>query len=141
VELAVLAKELAAERATLPDYVADLIDGYTLPCYQFECVECLQKLTLVGLPVFFDAGSVGQTTYGLLICFLTLAIYSTYVPFANDRDNKLFQLCQTQTFFTLLASLVVRSFDQDDVASYAFDVMLSVMTYIPIAIGIRPSPI
>ena len=117
-ELEELAYESESERALLPSYIADLIDGYphghtqpqpqpnlnptsiqpqpspsssptqpspapTQPqpnpnptppppphryeprCYAFECVECLRKLALVGLPVFFDAGSIGQTTYGV----------------------------------------------------------------------------
>ena len=44
-------------------------------CYGFDIFECVRKLALVGVPVFFEAGGVGQAIFGLLICFLSFGMH------------------------------------------------------------------
>ena len=44
----------------LPEYVRKLTEGYDLRVYWFELFECARKILLVGMPVFFEVGSVEQ---------------------------------------------------------------------------------
>ena len=80
----------------MPQYIHKLIDGYDMRCYAFEIFECARKLLLVGVPVFFEAGGVGQATFGLFICFLSFGIYIAYRPHSDWGNNVLSQLCQVQ---------------------------------------------
>ena len=53
-------------------YLTPILLPYELRCFWWEIFECIRKLSLVGLPVFFEPGSTGQLMFGLLICFLTV---------------------------------------------------------------------
>ena len=61
-----------------------------------ELFECFRKILLVGMPVFFEMGSVAQLSYGLLVCFMSFGAYMLLSPYANDSDDRLSQLCQMQ---------------------------------------------
>ena len=39
--------------------------------FWFEIFECVRKIALIGLPVFFQQGSTPQLILGLLICFVS----------------------------------------------------------------------
>jgi hypothetical protein len=56
--------------------LAPILLPYELRTYWWELFECGRKLSIVGLPVFFEPGSSEQLTFGLLICFLTIAIFA-----------------------------------------------------------------
>lgn len=58
-------------RDELPTTIRKLTAGYELRTFWFESFECMRKIMLVGLPVFFPAGSPGQRVLGLVVCFLT----------------------------------------------------------------------
>ena len=71
--------------------------GYTLRTYDFELIECLRKLAIICLPIFFrPAGSVAQLIFGLLICFLTFGAYTATKPYEHAQTNLLAQLCQVR---------------------------------------------
>ena len=60
----------------MPSYVRKLLSGYAYRTFYFEIIDCVRKLLIVCMPVFFPAGSPGQLIFGLLICFLTFGAYS-----------------------------------------------------------------
>ena len=51
---------------------------YAMLCYAcfLEVFECVRKVSLVGLPVFFEPGSSEQLMFGLLVCFVTITIFA-----------------------------------------------------------------
>ena len=70
----------------LPDAVQKLILGYELRTYDFELIECVRKLAIVCLPVFFQpSGSISQLVFGLMVCFLTFGVYATRLAFESSR--------------------------------------------------------
>ena len=79
--LARLDAEEEALMDQLPDFVTKLISGYRLKCFWFEIFECVRKLALVCMPVFFPIGSDAQLVYGLCVCFLTFGVYMLLNPF------------------------------------------------------------
>ena len=125
-------------RAGLPDHVQKLIDGYDMDCYWFEIFQCVRKLALVGVPVFFDVGSVSQSTYGLLISFLSFGMYTAYHPYTQASNDRLEQITQIQIFFTLLMSIVLRSrvgeVTSEGTASNV-DILLSITSFLPMILG------
>ena len=132
--LAALDKEMAGTMEALPDYVRRLISGYELRCFYFEIFESFRKLALVGVPVFFEpAGGVGQLTYALLVCFITFGMYTALSPYVDDGEDRLAQLCQVQIFFTLLASLVVRT---DRERTESIDMLLSTLSLTPLVVAV-----
>ena len=121
-------------RENLPDYVQKLILGYELRVYHFELFECMRKLAIVCMPVFFrPSGSVSQLMFGLVVCFLTFGAYMLYSPYTKDGDDYLAQLCQCQIFFALLSSTALK-YDADDAGSN-MGVLLAVLTILPLAFG------
>ena len=97
-----------AKDGRVPAYVKKLIEGYDMRTYWFELFECGRKILLVGMPVFFDMGSIAQLVFGLMVCFLSFGTYMMLAPYANDSDDRLAQLCQMQIFFTLISSMMLR---------------------------------
>jgi len=120
------------ENVPLPSYVRKLIGGYERRTYWFEIFECLRKVMLVGLPVFFKPGSTGQLTLGLLICFFTYGLYCHFGPFVEDSDDILQTVCQVQIFFALLSSIILKADpDQEDTAN-----ILAIMLFVPPLLGL-----
>ena len=74
-------------RKALPDYVKKLIVGYELRVFYFEILECLRKLAIVCLPVFFSpTGSVSQLMFGLMVCFLTVTVLALIRPYKKANS-------------------------------------------------------
>ena len=74
---------------------------------RFEIFECVRKLSLVGLPVFFMPDSLEQLVFGLIICFLSFGMYTWYKPYRDSKDDSLQKLCQIQVFFALLSKIIL----------------------------------
>ena len=130
-----------ARDGRVPDYVRKLIEGYELRVYWFELVECLRKILLVGMPVFFEMGSVAQLSYGLLVCFLSFGAYMLLTPYTSESDDRLAQLCQMQIFFSLVASIMLRhareiSVSEGRAYNSNLDVLLCVLTFLPLGFGL-----
>ena len=45
-----------------------------LPADWFEIFECVRKILLILLPIFFEAESSEQLTCGLVVCFVTFGM-------------------------------------------------------------------
>ena len=96
-------------RALMPGKLRKLTNGYEMRTYWFEIFECGRKILLVAVPIFLPQDSAEQLTCGLIICFCTFGAYMMYAPFEDDGDDLLSQLCQTQIFFSLLSSIVIKA--------------------------------
>jgi len=84
----------------MTDAFAPTISGYSLNVFYFEIAESLRKLSLVGLPVFFDAGDPSQLIFGLIICFITFGLVcSTRIERRASEGSPLtpFQLVPTMS--------------------------------------------
>jgi hypothetical protein len=129
--------EEALLQADLPDYVQRMIAGYSMHHFWFEIFECIRKLALVCIPVFFEpAGSMPQLIFGLLVCFITFGEYMMSTPFADMFDNRLAQLCQVEIFFCLLSSIVLK-YDEYAIASpFVMDMFLSIIVPAPVVVVI-----
>ena len=91
--------------------------GYEMRTYWFEVFECLRKLALVGLPIFFEPGSSGQIILGLLVCFLAFGMYAHFAPYITPDDDTVAAASQTSIFFALLASLITSAYPDDVIMS------------------------
>jgi len=120
----------------LPASVLKMTEGYEFRTYYFEIIECFRKLALTGMPVWFEMGSVPQLTFGLLVCFFSFGAYMHLSPYDKEGDDSLSQLCQAQTFFALLASIILTSAVEDGPTNRNMGVVLCALTVLPVGFGI-----
>ena len=69
----------------IPAYIHRAMAGYALHYYYFEVFEMMRKLALVGVAVVFEPGSMEQASYGLLVCFFCVVVYSSCSPYVDRR--------------------------------------------------------
>jgi len=120
----------------LPGSVLKMTEGYEFRVYWFEIVECARKLALTGMPVWFEMGSTAQLTFGLLISFFSFGAYMLLNPFDKDSDDRLSQLCQAQTFFALLSSIILASAAEGGSTSRNMGVLLVLLTALPVGFAV-----
>ena len=71
-----LEEEQAALVGELPGYIKTLVgNGYAKRVFYFEIVECVRKLAIVCVPVFFEAGSATQLLFALIITSVIALIW------------------------------------------------------------------
>jgi hypothetical protein len=131
VRKAIEAREASGEalenlRGELPTTLRKLTAGYELRTYWFEIFECLRKITLIGLPIFFPPGSPPQLIFGLIICFLSYGAYCVYSPYVADDDDFLAQVSQVIIFFALVSSVVTNAFPDDPLMVVLLPALLAV---------------
>jgi len=85
--------------------------------------------------VTFEPGSLAQATYGLVVCFFCAILYSLCSPYVDPGEDRLAQLCQVLIFVVLLSSIVLRA-DRSDETSNGLDILLTVMTALPMVAAI-----
>eukprot|EP00966_Prymnesium_polylepis_P066490 1543751-Prymnesium_polylepis.1 len=88
------ARDLA--KKSLPGFFEEIIGPYELRVYYFEACECVRKISLVGLPVFFRPGTMEHIVLGLFICFFVFGSYVMLSPYIELKHNYASILCQTQ---------------------------------------------
>lgn len=120
----------ALARAALPGYFKKIIGPYELRCYWFEIFECIRKISLIGLPVFFNPGTTPQLVLGLLICFVSFGLYMMYSPYVKEKHDYVSQICQLQIFFALLAGVVLNATPTDQEV-YTLGVILIALQAVP----------
>ena len=99
--------------------------------------ECIRKLAIVCLPVFFQpAGSVGQLIFGLVVCFVTFGTLMVYAPYVDHKDDYFAQLCQVQVFFLLLSSLALKSGPGTLAGAANLDYLLVGLLIFPVFFGL-----
>ena len=133
------ARELARQGrmgVELPESVLKLTEGYELRVYYFEILECIRKLALTGMPVWFEMGSVTQLTFGLIVCFFSFGAYMMLAPYTKNHDDQLAQICQTQTFIALISAVVLEHGNPDAFINRNMGTLLIVLTILPIVFAI-----
>jgi len=122
-----LKEQLDAKSNLLPGKLRKLTAGYELRTYGFEVFECIRKMLLILVPIFFEPNSPEQLTIGLIVCFITYGAYMMYSPFIDPSDDMLSQVCQMQIFFSLLSSLILST----NPNSPTMAVLLPIMMLLP----------
>ena len=108
-----LEHEDVRERAALPSSISKLLKGYELRACWFEVFECVRKLAVACLPVFFQpSGSASQLLFGLMVCFVCFGAYVHFDPFEDRGNDIVARLCQVLTLtltltFTLTLTLTL----------------------------------
>ena len=126
------AEKLAVKRV-LPDFIQTLSgNGYAPFVFYFEIIECLRKLSIVCVPVFFSAGSNGQLLFGLIICFLSYGVYSALRPYSRAEDNDYANLAQALIFFSVLSAITLSTAFPGDTTTKAMDVALTALFFTPL---------
>ena len=135
-ELRGLEHEDFAERAALPSSVSKLLKGYELRVCWFEIFECVRKLAVACLPVFFQpSGSASQLLFGLMVCFMCFGAYVHFDPFEDRGNDAVARLCQVQIFFSLLSSVALSFSDDENAGSY-IDVLLVMLWFLPVTLAV-----
>merc|ERR1711935_816938 len=131
-----LEHEDMAERVALPSSVSKLLKGYELRVCWFEIFECVRKLAIACLPVFFQpSGSASQLLFGLMVCFVCFGAYVHFDPFEDRGNDAVARLCQVQIFFSLLSSVAL-SFSDDENAGSNIDMLLVVLLFLPVTLAV-----
>jgi len=110
-----LSYQAAEERAKIEvrDKCEDLVtlsflfEAYEPRVWWWEVFECLRRLMLTGMLIFCLPGTAYQMVIGILICQLSIKMYSLYKPFVEDDDDFLAEITQWQTFFVLFGALLI----------------------------------
>jgi hypothetical protein len=113
-------------RGELPTTLRKLTAGYELRTYWFEIFECVRKILLIGLPIFFPAGSPAQLIFGLIMSFLSYGAYCVCAPFTKEEDDLLAQVAQVIIFLSLVSSLVTNAYPNDPIMSALLPALLAV---------------
>ena len=69
------------------------------------------------------------------MCFFSACVYAAWWPYVDAEDSWLALLCQGSIFFALLAS-VVNAFDGSLPSHSSMDVLLVLVTLLPVAFAI-----
>ena len=122
-------------RKQLPGSISKLVNGYEVRMWWFEIFECVRKLAVACLPVFFQpSGSPSQLVWGLVVCFVAFGLYVHFDPYEERGDNAVAALCQMQIFFSLLASVALTS--ASGAVGTNMDVLLVVLYFLPVGLAI-----
>ena len=124
------------QQIALPGYIKKLLKGYELRVWWFEIFECLRKLAVACVPVFFvPSGSISQLIFGLMVCFITFGMFIHYDPFEEGGDDVLAWLCQGQIFFSLLSSIALSYDEEQRAASRNLDFLLVTLWVLPLVLS------
>ena len=77
-------------------------------------------------------GSVAQLTFGLLISFFAYGAYMMLHPFGDEKNDRLSQLCQAQTFLALLSSIILQSLHPDGPGARNMGALLVLLMALPV---------
>jgi len=119
-------------------YLWSLTESYRGSAFYFEVIEyALQKLTLVGLLVFFRAGSIEQLTLGLIVCFIYFGLCCYLLPFGTRTDNLMACVTQFSLFVTMLSAVIIEYGAAEP--PQAVIAILTAAAFVPIVLGIALS--
>ena len=76
--------------------------------YYWESVECVRRLALTGLLVFFGSG-IQQIVVASFIALASLYLYSQYRPYENDALDTLASVAQLMIFIEVFVALLLRA--------------------------------
>lgn len=132
--IAAACQEITQLKDHLPGAVRKLTNGYKMRTCWFEVFECLRKLFLTGIPVFFPMGSAAQLICGLIICFVSAVILASYDPYVERSSNTLAKVCQLSLFFAIVSSIALNM--QVDESSDELGYLLVFTMFAPHLLGL-----
>jgi hypothetical protein len=105
-----------------------LYAAYEPRVWWFEVFETCRRLLLTGGQVLLNPGTPSQILLNLIICVISMRVYSKYRPFVDEKSDELADVAQVQLFFTMLAALCIKvNIDaEDEYNQKTFDVALVV---------------
>ena len=88
-------------------FLGFLFEAYEPRCWYFESLECVRRLALTGMLIFFADGTVLQIIIASLISMSAMILYGVNAPFLDDAADKLATFAQLMTFLTLFAAILM----------------------------------
>ena len=119
----------------LPGPVLHLVSAYERDFYWWEIVECVRKLLLGGVLVFYKQGSLDQLVLGMFFAVTSIMVYNYFKPYESPTNDLLQALCQFSVFVVLL-SAIIDKFDASQRASTTMTFILFCCTLIPPLVAI-----
>eukprot|EP00752_Nemacystus_decipiens_P003792 g3489.t2 len=111
---------------------------YRPAVYYYEVWECVRKLFLTGLLVYFKEGTSTQVVIAMLITLAGLRVLAGLRPYQREDENNLAEASLWVTFLTLFAGLLIKSevADEDGYDTVALGVILSIMNAALVALAV-----
>jgi len=94
-------------KSTETKYLKFLYEPYGVHCWWFSVAECVRRLTLSGLLVFFNSSTVTQVIVALILAVFWLLVFVKLEPYQETEDNFLEQYVGVIIFITMFAALMV----------------------------------
>jgi len=92
-----------------PKHLKFLYGAYAAELYWFEIFETLRRLALSGGLVVWGNGTIMQVVASVLICLLSIKMYTYFQPFESRSDNLMQEVAQYQLFFVLFTALLIQA--------------------------------
>jgi len=108
-----------------------LYSSYEPRCWWFEIFETIRRLTLTAGVTFMDEKTGANILFSIIICLISMRIYSGFKPFLEDKTDRLAEMMQWQLLFTMLAALALKvnlAGESQQDKKY-FDVMLVLLQF------------
>ena len=116
-----------------------LVRAYEPRFYFWESVECVRRLALTGLLVFFGSG-IQQIVVASFIALASLYLYSQYRPYKDDALDTLASVAQLMIFIEVFVALLLRA-DIVLVEWLAVEWVSGVMIAAHVAFGFYSTPL
>ena len=84
-----------------------LVAPYEKHVFWFEVFECIRRLLLSSMLVFFGPATSGQLVVAIIICHVAIKVYAYYAPFKEDNDDRLAEAAQWLLYCVLFSSLLL----------------------------------
>ena len=89
------------------DHIRFLFEAYRPSAWYFELCECIRRLLLSCMLIFFAPGTATQIVIAMMITAVFLVIYIDATPFLEKSDHNVAYFAQWNTLLTLFASLLL----------------------------------
>ena len=99
-----------------PTWMKKRLRQYEPRVFYFDLIECLRKLCLVGLSVFFEKGSSQNLAFGVLVTSTFLCLTARLSPYVLVSDDLLAIAAQAALLLTLCLAIMLKS--ARDLAAY-----------------------
>jgi len=101
-------KDKLKHQEELPKYMVNLIKPYDFRSYWFETFECLRKIALTGITIFFVQGSVEQLVCALIMCVFLSWVQHNNKPYRSEEDDILAAVCQGSVFMIIVSRIILQ---------------------------------
>ena len=106
-------RESSTERAMKvmrdPLWITERLKQYEPRVFYFDLIECVRKLCLVGLSVFFEKGSSQNLAFGVLVTSTFLCLTVRLSPYVLVSDDLLAIVAQAALLLTLCLAIMLKS--------------------------------